>query len=128
MPSRLYQYDSGNLSRVALTEDNLVKASDAASDAAWETMVDPSAAATERDASAANVFGISSAGASRVELLQVLHEAWLMLAVRCRADDRPGDAEDAPEAPVRRVRHAGRAAAGPAEEPFCCTGTGVWPG
>ena len=62
---RLYHYDSGNLSRIALTEDNLVKASDTAKDGAWETLTDPAAAASERDASAANLFGLSSAGGSR---------------------------------------------------------------
>ena len=62
MVCRLYQYDSGNMSRIALTDDNLVKAADAASDADWATVTDPNAEAAQRDASAATIFGLSAAG------------------------------------------------------------------
>ena len=62
---RLYKYDSGSLSRIALTDDNLAHAADTTHDDDWSTMVDPSATASLRDTTAASLFGLPTQGEQR---------------------------------------------------------------
>ena len=63
--TRLYKYDSGQISRVALPDGTLSSLTENVRDSEWSTMVNPAASAVDRDVQAASLFSLPTDGNAR---------------------------------------------------------------